>query len=167
MFVSDFFALLYYFTFASFLIVIFVYDLKHKLIPDFAVIGIIGLAAVRIVYLSFSVQPSVFSVVAHDLLATFVIFVFFCSLWYFSGGTAMGFGDVKLVPALVLFLGSSKGVLAILLSFWIGAIVGILLLLGKKVGRKSEIPFGPFLALGAFIALLWGEQLIQFYFQFF
>lgn len=164
---ADVLALFYYFVFASFLIVVFVYDFKHKLIPDFAVIGIAAFAAVRIAYVSFGVQRLILSVFIPDLLAAFATFVFFCSLWYFSGGKAMGFGDVKIAPVLVLFLGMPKGVLAILLSFWIGAIFGIMLLFMKRAGWKSEIPFGPFLALGALIALLWGEGLIRSYFNFF
>ncbi|MDO8600535.1 MAG: A24 family peptidase [bacterium] len=163
MFAFDIFGLLYYFAFASLLIVIFVYDLKHKLIPDFATFGILILGLVRFAPIFYKLQATSYKLIAVDFLATFVAFVFFGSLWYFSGGRAMGFGDVKLAPALVLFLGASKGVLAMFLSFWIGAIVGIVLMLGKKAGWKSEIPFGPFLALGAFVALLWGEQLIEIY----
>lgn len=159
----DILALVYYFAFASLLIVIFVYDLKHKLIPDFATAGIALLALARIVATSYQLQATSLLIVRNDFITSFVTFAAFVGLWYFSGGRAMGFGDVKLAPALVLFLGASKGVLAILLSFWIGAIVGIVLMLGKKAGWKSEIPFGPFLALGAFVALLWGEQLIEIY----
>lgn len=160
--IFDSLALLYYFIFASLLIVIFAYDLKYKLIPDFAVVGIATLGVARLV--AFGFRLSAFGL-WYDFIAIFATFVFFGSLWYFSGGKAMGFGDVKLAPALVFFLGASKGILAILLSFWFGAIVGILLMLAKRSGWKSEIPFGPFLASGAFTALLWGEQLINFYFQ--
>jgi leader peptidase (prepilin peptidase) / N-methyltransferase len=171
--------LAYYFAFASLLIVIFVYDLKHKLIPDFAIAGILALFGFRILAVTafriwnfeflnlFRISDFGFRIFVFDILAAVATLIFFGGLWYFSKGKAMGFGDVKLAPALVLFLGASKGVLAILLSFWIGAIVGIILMLGKKAGWKSEIPFGPFLTLGAFIALLWGEQLIQFYFGIF
>ncbi len=178
----DFFyilGLVYYFAFASLLIVIFVYDLKHRLIPDFATLGILALFVLRLlrvftfhilefgVWDLFGIWKLLFGNFSRDILAASVTLIFFGALWYFSKGRAMGFGDVKLAPALVLFLGASKGILAILLSFWIGAIVGVILMLTKRFGWKSEIPFGPLLTLGAFIALLWGEQLITFYFQFF
>lgn len=172
MFVSDFLALLYYFTFASLLIVIFVYDIRHKLIPDFASFGILALFGIKLLA-AFSFRfsefriSSLFRIFAHDISVAIATIIFFGALWYFSNGRAMGFGDVKLAPALVLFLGASKGILAILLSFWIGAVVGIVLMLGHRAGWKSEIPFGPFLALGAFIAMLWGEYLIEVYFYFF
>lgn len=175
----DILGLVYYFVFASFLIVIFVYDIKHKLIPDFATLGILALFGIKLFTVFsfrlfefrdwnlFEIWNLKFGDFAYDILTAAAVLIFFGALWYFSNGKAMGFGDVKLAPALVLFLGASKGVLAILLSFWIGAIVGIILMLMKRAGWKSEIPFGPFLVLGAFIALLWGEPLMRAYFRIF
>ncbi|OGZ97765.1 MAG: hypothetical protein A3G49_03665 [Candidatus Sungbacteria bacterium RIFCSPLOWO2_12_FULL_41_11] len=175
----DIINLLYYFIFASLLIVAFVYDFKHKLIPDFTSYGIFTLAAIRIISL-FIIHNSSFIILSYDFLAALAVLVLFGGIWYFFQGRAMGFGDVKLAPAITLFLGFSNGILAILLSFWLGSIIGLLLIGYSKfrswhnkdrglVGGfslKSEIPFGPFLVLGALIALLWGEKIISLYFQF-
>ena len=78
----------------------------------------------------------------------------------------MGFGDAKLALGIGWLLGITNGIAAITLAFWIGAIVGILLLyLSKnKYGLKSSIAFGPFMVLGTIISLFWGEKMISFLF---
>ncbi len=76
----------------------------------------------------------------------------------------MGFGDAKLVLGIGWLLGISKGILALLVSFWLGAAVGILLLifLKKRYNMKSRIAFGPFLVFGTVIAFFFdiGVKLI-------
>jgi len=75
----------------------------------------------------------------------------------------MGGGDMKLGAMLGAFLGWKLGLLALLLGVLTGGIVALcLLMLGRK-GRKEAIPFGPFLALGGAITLLWGEPLLGWY----
>ena len=76
----------------------------------------------------------------------------------------MGLGDAKLSLGIGWLLGTAQGVSALLVAFWLGTIVGLLLigiskiralfLPGKYFTLKSEIPFGPFLAFGALIAFL-------------
>jgi len=77
----------------------------------------------------------------------------------------MGRGDSDLVFFLALFLGYPLSFIMVLLSFWIGAIVGIVLLLRKprRFTIKSEIPFGPFLASGAFVAWYFKDFLLMIY----
>ena len=72
----------------------------------------------------------------------------------------MGFGDAKLALGVGWLLGMSKGIAAITLAFWIGAIVGVALLYfnKKKYDIKSSIAFGPFIVLGATISFFWGEK---------
>ncbi len=149
-----------YFIFASFLIIAFVYDARWGLIPNFISYGIFGLALIRILYSIFYIPNSV----SYDVFLAFFVFVLFGGLWFFSRGRAMGFGDVKLAPAIALFLGWPLGFLATLFSFWFGALYGILILFRRRgVTLKSEIPFGPFLVLGAVIALLYGSGIWVWY----
>ncbi len=137
------------------LIVIFVYDLRHKIIPDglsFA-LALLGLLYICIDFVPLSFNaPSV-----NDLLAGPVLFFPFAFLWFISKGTWMGFGDAKLAFGMGLILGIMGGISAIILSFWIGALISVGLLVIQKVhlslgGRhltmKSEIPFAPFLIIG-------------------
>jgi leader peptidase (prepilin peptidase)/N-methyltransferase len=61
------------------------------------------------------------------------------------------------------FLGWQAVLVTIFLGATLGAVIGIGLMLLKQKGRKEPIPFGPFLALGAFIAMVWGPELIFWY----
>ncbi len=75
----------------------------------------------------------------------------------------MGLGDFKLTVLMGLVLGWPEILPALFLSFLMGGIIGIgLIILGKK-NLKSEIPFGPFLATGTIIAIFWGQNLINWY----
>jgi prepilin signal peptidase PulO-like enzyme (type II secretory pathway) len=75
----------------------------------------------------------------------------------------MGGGDIKLM-ALVGAVEGYKGVLlSTLVGSFLGSLVGLYLMLFRGRGRKTKIPFGPFLALGALVGLLWGQELLQLY----
>jgi prepilin signal peptidase PulO-like enzyme (type II secretory pathway) len=89
--------------------------------------------------------------------------LFFFSIFALSKGRAMGFGDVKFGLFMGLFLGWPNIAVALFTAFMIGGFMGIILILLKKKGMKSEIPFGPFLITGTFIALFWGEVIIGWY----
>ena len=70
------------------------------------------------------------------------------------------FGDAKLAISLGWLLGLSRALSGIVVSFWIGAIIGIaLVIFSKKYGMKSQIPFAPYLVLGAFLAFILGLSL--------
>ena len=78
----------------------------------------------------------------------------------------MGMGDVKLAAVLGLFLGRSVGV-AILSGVLAGAVFGAVVMarVGAQRGRKTAIPFGPFLALGGVVGLLAGPAIVHWYLQ--
>lgn len=71
----------------------------------------------------------------------------------FYGKEAMGFGDVKLMGAIGLFFGLSNIIIITLLSFLIGAILSIFLLLSKIRKTDEYIPFGPFIVIASFISM--------------
>jgi leader peptidase (prepilin peptidase)/N-methyltransferase len=77
-----------------------------------------------------------------------------------------GFGDVKLATLLGLFAAhrswGSLGVAA-LSAFIIGGLAGALLLMARRVGRKETIPFGPAMIVGAYLAVVWGDAIIEWY----
>ena len=75
----------------------------------------------------------------------------------------MGLGDVKLVAALGAFLGFPAIFLAVFMGSFVGAIIGSLLLLVGQKHFRQQIPFGPYLALGAIFTLLWGTQIFDWY----
>jgi leader peptidase (prepilin peptidase)/N-methyltransferase len=88
--------------------------------------------------------------------------------WLFklvTGKEGMGYGDFKLLAALGAWLGWQMLPLIILSSSFVGAAVGIALIVAAKHGRNIPIPFGPYLAGGGLIALFWGQTLTQSYLQ--
>ena len=89
--------------------------------------------------------------------------------WVFkllTGKEGMGYGDFKLLAALGAWLGWMKLPLIILLSSLVGTIAALWLIITKRQDRSNPIPFGPYLAIAGFVALVWGEQLVDLYLSF-
>ena len=152
----------YWWTIFSFLIVISVYDIRHQIIPNEFVYPLIIISLFAPIFqvwnLEFvwKLEIGNFKILLSYILSGFALYSFFALLWLVSLGRAMGYGDAKLALAMGFFLGPFKSVIAFLFSFWFGAAFGISLIIFSKgkIGLKSQIPFGPFLALGAFLAFL-------------
>lgn len=144
------------------LLLIAVIDLRSMIIPDELVVIV---TALTVVYRIVLVMMGVMQVT--DFLGTlgagFGAFVFFGLLWFISRGKGLGFGDVKLVFALTLLMGWPKMIIGLMASFWIGAIIGVGLILAKKHQLRKPIPFGPFLITGTLIALTLGQQVWNWY----
>jgi leader peptidase (prepilin peptidase)/N-methyltransferase len=94
----------------------------------------------------------------------------YLSLWgvywlfkIFTGKEGMGYGDFKLLAALGAWLGWQMLPLTILLSSFVGAVVGIAMMVFARHGRNVPIPFGPYLAAAGIIALVWGKPLTRAY----
>ncbi len=144
----------YYALAFSILLVIAVYDLKHKIIPD-ALSFLFG--ALAFAGLFFFHTPDIL-----NFLSGIFIAAPFALFWLVSGGRWMGLGDAKLALGIGWLLGISLSLSSLVLAFWTGAVVGIFLIIFSKIkrmakfGMKSEIPFAPFLVLGAFLAFIFG-----------
>lgn len=148
--------------FFSILIAISVYDARHKIIPNaFS----LALAAAGLIYTAASFYKFKNAGIIFDNILSGVVFsLIFLSISFVSKEKWMGYGDGKLAFSLGIFLGPLKSGLAALFSFWIGTVFGIIILIlsRKKTSLKSEVPFAPFLAAGAFLAfLLEGDTLIK------
>lgn len=140
--------------FFQILLFISIYDLRHTIIPDSFVYtaGLIGIAMIGL-----RANWSVSALDPYTLFAGPVLALPIALIWFFSRGRAMGLGDAKLFLAVGWFLGLSGGIAAFMLSFWIGAIIGLVLIaysrregLGFKM--RSELPFGPFIVTATVIA---------------
>jgi leader peptidase (prepilin peptidase)/N-methyltransferase len=79
---------------------------------------------------------------------------------------AMGGGDVKIAAMIGAFLGWRYIIISLFLGFFLGALAGIFLIMSKIKSREDTVPFGPFIVLGSFITLLWGEKIISWYIGF-
>ena len=128
-------------------LVIFMIDAKHQIIPDsMLVVMLIGvLPHVRLSYLAVS----------------FCSGLFFYLLWFGTKGRGLGFGDVKLALVMGFLLGHPKALISFYVAFLTGALWGVILMIGGRVGMKSKIAFGPFLIIGMFASIFWGDALWQ------
>ena len=139
----------------SFFIVITFIDYDHQLILDKVLLWLAGFGVVINLYLG-----------SIDLLAMLIAALIGGGLLLLiavvsRGG--MGGGDIKFAVVLGLCFGWQHLLLTLLLSFLLGGIGGALLLISKMKSRKDFIPFGPFIALGALITLLYGNTIITWY----
>ncbi len=157
----DILTITYLFAVLFFLILIFIYDLKHFIIPDFANFSLIIISFLYLVIYSF--LENNIDIFINGLLSAVFIFLFFFAIFYFSKGKGMGFGDVKFVVFMGFFLGFPNIVVANFLSFFFGAIIGLLLIMLRKKKMKSQIPFGPFLIFGTYVAYFFGDKIVQYY----
>lgn len=157
----------YYATLFSILLVITVYDIRHKIIPDTLAFIFGAFAFVGMFFFNSGAYDAASLFYPHipswtQIFSSFAVALPFGLLWLVSRGMWMGLGDAKLALGLGFMLGLSKLLSATVVAFWSGAIIGIVFVVfGKLRNLKSEIPFGPFLALGAFLAFIFELNLFQ------
>ena len=142
---------LFYFAAFSVLLAVALYDIRQKIIDTHFLLIFGGFAVVEAVL---RWRVDIWSA-PRDIASSFFIAFFFYCMWLVSRGRWMGRGDADIAFVLALFLGFPRSLGMLLLAFWIGGLVGSMLLLASRnrFTLKSEVPFGPFLALATF--LLW------------
>ena len=158
-------AALYSLLITSSLIVIFVYDLKHYIIPDKviypAIIVALGFNLFSNFYnLQFTIYNSLF---LNNIFAAFIASLFFLSIVVITKGKGMGGGDIKLAFLMGLILGWPVIIFSVFFAFISGSVVGVYLIIAGKKKMKSMIPFGPFLIFGTFIGMFWGKEIVEWY----
>lgn len=148
----------------SILIIIANIDLQHMIIPDILIALILGTAAIYklISYFKYGESLDLLNSIGGLLLSSLLFIVI---IIISKGG--MGGGDVKLIGSLGFIIGIKNIFLTIFLSFILGAIISIVLLILKIKGKKDPIPFGPFIILSFFTIVFLGEQLISWYIEVF
>jgi len=147
---------------ASILIVICVIDYYSQIIPDGLVLMML-IAAIMYKTAAYMVY-GVPLLLKDGLLGLLSGGLLLLAIAVISKG-AMGGGDIKLIAVLGLILGLKLTILNILLSFVIGAVVSLYLLLSGQKGRKDVIPFGPFISIAFLITLFYGDIIINWYFR--
>ena len=135
-------------------------DIGHKLLPDNITLPLLWLGILLSVFDVFvSLQDSVLGVMV-GYMSLWTVFILFKLV---TGKEGMGYGDFKLLAMLGAWLGWQSLFVVILTSSLVGAIVGISMIMMKKTGRETQIPFGPYLAAAGWMTLLWGDQIMRFY----
>lgn len=138
-------------------------DLDTKRLPDVLTLPSYGVAAVLLGLAALLGDHP--GAPLRALAGALEVGAFYFAVW-FAYPAGMGFGDVKLAPTIGAYLGwISYGalVVGVFAGFLFGAVVGIGLVLAQKGGRKTKVPFGPFMLAGALVAILWGDQLADAY----
>ena len=154
---------LVYIILSSALIIIAFIDLQEQIIPDVISLPgiVVGLILSFIVpYISF-INSALGALVGGGII---LIIAWVGSIIFKK--EAMGGGDVKLAAMIGAFLGWRYIIISLFLGFFLGALTGIILIITKIKKREDAIPFGPFIALGSIITLLWGEKILLWYLGF-
>lgn len=147
----------------SLLIVIAVYDIRHKIIPDKLVYTFIAISFLMIFVNYITASPLFVFPSILDILSGPIYAIPFALLWFVSKGKWMGFGDAKLMLGIGWLLGPVLSLSSFFISFWIGGLVSIIILFcsKKRVGLKTEVPFAPFLILGALLVFLFNIDIFS------
>lgn len=147
-------AFVLYTIFWSLMFIVAIYDMRHTIIPMLILYPAVALA----LFIWYTQGLLLYSLAGALLVAGFILAIFLV-----SRGRAMGFGDVPLSFTLSLAVGFPALVYGILFSFWIGAIIGIIILLFvvRKVTMGIEVPFAPFLIAGFLCSQIFLDKIIQ------
>jgi leader peptidase (prepilin peptidase)/N-methyltransferase len=140
-------------------------DLDHKLLPDSLTLPLLW--AGLLVNLPYENGVGLFASLTASVIGAAAGYL---SLWsvyqifkLITGKEGMGYGDFKLLAAIGAWLGWQLLPVVILLSAVVGSVVGIAMIVFGGRSSQTAIPFGPYLAAAGFIALLWGQQLVELY----
>lgn len=146
--------------FAWSLIALTVIDIDTQLLPDSITLPLLWIGLLANTSATFApLDAAVLGAIAGYLALWSVYWMFKLA----TGKEGMGYGDFKLLAAIGAWLGWKLLPLVILLSSFVGATVGILLIIFRRHGRSTPIPFGPYLAVAGLIAILWGADINSMY----
>ena len=149
--------------FACMLVVLFAIDLEHHLLPNVITLPgiVLGLIASAVL------PPGVVDAVIGVLIGGGVLWLIGEAYYRYSGQEGMGGGDVKMLAMIGAFLGWKLVLVTLVLSSFVGSIVGLAVIVAKRGGMKHALPYGTFLALGALVASLYGERIVEWYVSFY
>ena len=139
-------------------------DIDHHLLPDSITLPLMWLGLILNVDSTFiDLSDSVYGA-AFGYLSLWSVYWLFK---FVTGKEGMGFGDFKLLAALGAWMGWQYLPLIIIMSSFVGAVIGVAGILIAGNDKDNQIPFGPYLAIAGWITFIWGEPLIDHYFQLF
>lgn len=155
---AEFIRCLHMLIFTALMIVVSVIDLRLQIIPDVISLPMIVLS---LVWILIHPQLDWFSSVMGILLGGGVLWSVAWIYYLLRRDYGLGFGDVKLLAAIGGWLGIQAVLPSLFLGSVLGAIIGIgLMIFSKDQGLKTKIPFGPFLAIGAWLHMLIGSEIM-------
>ena len=149
--------------FACAMIVLFVIDLQHRILPNVITVPgvVVGFAV------SLWLPPGWLSSSLGLLLGGGVLFLIGEVYYRTRGIEGMGMGDVKMLAMIGAFLGWPLMLLTLILATFSGAIVGLAMIVSGRGGAKAALPFGTFLAVGALVSAVVGQPIVDWYLGFY
>jgi leader peptidase (prepilin peptidase) / N-methyltransferase len=145
------------------MIVLFVIDLQHRILPN--VITVPGIVVGLL--LSLVLPPGFVSSAIGVLIGGGLLFGIGEAYYRLRGVEGMGMGDVKMLAMIGAFLGWPLVLVTIIVASFGGAVFGVLLLATRRGTMQAALPFGTFLAVGAAFAAVVGEPLVSWYLAFY
>lgn len=145
--------------FACAMVVLFAIDLEHQLLPNIITLPgiIVGLIASSVL------PPGMIDALIGMLVGGGVLWLIGEAYFRYSGHEGMGGGDVKMLAMIGAFLGWKLVLVTLVLSSVLGSIIGVIVIAIRKGGMKYALPYGTFLALGALVASLAGDAIVEWY----
>ena len=149
------------------LIALTVIDLDRQLLPDSITLLLLWVGLIASLFSHPETGQPLFTDPASAIVGAAAGYLILWSVYQgfrlLTGKEGMGYGDFKLLAALGAWLGWQALPMVILLSAVAGTVIGLGLIVFRRHDRQIPIPFGPYLAVAGFVALLWGEPLAQTY----
>lgn len=149
--------------FASALIVLFVTDLQHKILPNVITLPGIVIGFACSLFLPPGWTDSLIGIVAGGG----VLFLIAETYYRVRGQEGLGMGDVKLLAMIGAFLGWKLVLLTLVLASFAGSFAGVALIATGRGSMKYALPFGTFLAIGAVFSAVWGDPIVDWYLGFY
>jgi leader peptidase (prepilin peptidase)/N-methyltransferase len=145
--------------FACAMVVLFAIDLEHQLLPNAITLPgiVVGLIASSVL------SPGIVDALIGVLIGGGVLWLIGEAYFRYSGHEGMGGGDVKMLAMIGAFLGWKLVLVTLVLSSVLGSIIGLIVIAARRGGMKYALPYGTFLALGALVASLAGEAIVNWY----
>ncbi len=137
-------------------------DIDHQLLPDVMVLPFVWIGLLLNLFSVFTPLPDAVIGAVAGYLSLWLVFHLFKLI---TGKEGMGYGDFKLFALFGAWLGWQSLPLIILLASFIGALIGISLIVFQGRDRAKPLPFGPYLAAAGWVAMLWGDEIMRQYLQ--
>lgn len=145
------------------LIAAFVYDAKYMELPEKFMLPAVALGVVS---LGLKAYQNGWNSLTGQLVGLAVVVLLYTALWFFSKGKWLGAGDIRIAAIMGLFLVPAQLIVGLFAAYLFGAAYGVYVLRKAKSKRGIRVPFGPFLIVGFYIGLLWGQQIADWYMSF-
>ncbi len=152
------------------LIALTVIDYDHQILPDSITLPLLWLGLLLSIAWHPGLRPAIPADPASAIIGAaagyLLLWLVYWGFKLITGKEGMGYGDFKLLAALGAWMGWQMLLLIILMSAMTGAVIGVTLIVLRGRERGRPMPFGPFLAMAGWIAMMWGPELVRGYLRF-